>query len=101
MWVGGEYFSSVGCRLRNLSGHELVYAHTHTHIHSLQKQCSSGKGMESTGTVFIDSVCRLIALLLDYRKISNDECHKNRRMGCMLNLLVSQPTPCLTEIGGL
>ena len=49
--------------------------------------------MEPAGTVFIDSVSRLIALLLDYRKISSDECHKNRRMGCMLNLLVSQPPP--------
>lgn len=38
--------------------------------------------------MFIDSVCRLIALLLDYRSVSADEHHKGRRMGCILNLLV-------------
>jgi hypothetical protein len=41
----------------------------------------------STGEVFISSVSRLIGLLLDYRNVSSGDGHKERRMGCMLNLL--------------
>ena len=57
---------------------------------SLTPLCNSYRELEGVGTAFIDSVCRLIALLLDYRNVSIDDCHKGRRMGCMLNLLVGK-----------
>ncbi len=43
--------------------------------------------LQKAGPPFIDSVSRLIALLLDYGSVSGDA-HKAQRMGCMLNLLV-------------
>lgn len=61
------------------------------HNHSLQPLCVTNK-LGSTGEIFINSVSRLIGLLLDYRNVSKDEGHQDRRMGCMLNLLVSCPT---------
>ena len=43
----------------------------------------AGSIMEFTG-----SVERLIELILDYRNVPTGDGHKNKRMGCMLNLLV-------------
>ena len=37
---------------------------------------------------FTGSVKRLIELILDYRNVPTGDGHKNKRMGCMLNLLV-------------
>ena len=53
--------------------------------------------LSASGTVFVDSVCRLIGLLLDYRNVSVDD--KNRRMGCMFNLLVGHMTAAVRTIG--
>ena len=51
-------------------------------------QCKGSELLQSSGMGFIESVTRLIALLLDYRSVPAHDCHKGRRMGCMLNLLV-------------
>ena len=59
-------------------------------LSSLTPLSNSCHELEGVGTVFIDSVCRLIILLLDYRSISADEPKKGMRMGCMLNLLVGR-----------
>ena len=59
-------------------------------LSSLTPLCNSCHELEGVGTVFIDSVCQLITLLLDYRSISADEPNKGMRMGCILNLLVGQ-----------
>ena len=44
---------------------------------------------------FTDSVKRLIELMLDYRNVPTGDGHKNKRMGCMLNLLVCMLCVCV------
>ena len=51
--------------------------------------CQKDNQIGEAGCVFIDSVSRLIGLLLDYRNVQEDSTHRGQRMGCMLNLLVS------------
>ena len=55
----------------------------------MNAECCRRKNLRDSGPPFIDSVSRLIALLLDYRSVSTDESYRARRMGCMFNLLVS------------
>ena len=58
-------------------------------IVSLKSLCTKDKDIGETGIVFVDSVSRLIGLLLDYRNVHADASCKGQRMGCMFNLLVS------------
>lgn len=39
--------------------------------------------MKGSGEAFIETVTRLIALLLDYRNVPTDDANRGRRMGCM------------------
>ena len=76
-------------------------SHVMSHViplpRSLQGLVQHDSKLSASGTVFVDSVCRLIGLLLDYRNVSVDD--KNRRMGCMFNLLVGHMTAAVRTIG--
>ena len=69
-------FHSVTCL------HLLLYRITQK-CDGLTDKTLAGAIMEFTG-----SVKRLIELILDYRNVPTGDGHKNKRMGCMLNLLV-------------
>ncbi len=58
-------------------------------VSSLRPLCGNCAAVGPNGVSFIETVTRLIALVLDYRNVPTDDYHKGRRMGCMLNLLVS------------
>lgn len=73
--------SSTGLRAPFLLVLDLAY--------SLISQCEGSVILKASGVGFIDSVTRLIALLLDYRSVPANDANRGRRMGCMLNLLVS------------
>ena len=51
--------------------------------------CDDDDELREAGLVFVDTVSRLIGLILDYRSVQGDSTHRGKRMGCMLNLLVS------------
>ena len=50
--------------------------------------CINQPELAQAGPPFLELVRHLIGLLLDYRNVRNDETHRGKRMGCMLNLLV-------------
>jgi len=53
------------------------------------------KTIASSIMEFTGSVKLLIELILDYRNVPAGDSHKNKRMGCMLNLLVRSLFVCL------
>ena len=67
-----------------------IALHCVTLCFSLISQCESNPMLKSSVMGFIENVTRLIALLLDYRHVPADDANRGRRMGCMLNLLVSE-----------
>ena len=62
---------------------------------SLTSLCTESASLKDNGIPFVETVTRLIALLLDYRNVPTDDANKGRRTGCMLNLLVRRSGLCL------
>lgn len=61
----------------------------YNYIYSMTALCDDDDELREAGLVFVDTVSRLIGLILDYRSVQGDSTHRGKRMGCMLNLLVS------------
>ena len=57
----------------------------------MTEKCTAVKDeqLSTAITEFTHSVKHYIELILDYRNVPAGDSHKNKRMGCMLNLLVS------------
>ena len=50
--------------------------------------CHENNELREAGEVFVNTVSRLIGLILDYRRVEGDSSQSGQRMGCILNLLV-------------
>ena len=55
----------------------------------------------SASKPFIETVSRMIGLLLDYHNVENNDTCRGRRMGCMFNLLVRGVRRGKSEEGGV
>lgn len=65
-----------------------VCDHCYLYLISMTEHCCNDKALKESGKVFVDSVSRLIGLILDYRNVQDDNDYRGQRMGCILNLLV-------------
>lgn len=52
--------------------------------------CKDTDELKESGEAFINTVSRLIGLILDYRRVEGDSSQSGQRMGCILNLLVTE-----------
>ena len=52
--------------------------------------CKETDELKEPGEPFINTVSRLIGLILDYRRVEGDSTQSGQRMGCILNLLVTE-----------
>ena len=58
-------------------------------VHSMTEKCNSASDeLGRLGMVLVAHVTRLIELSLDYWNVPSDDYNKDKRMGCMFNLLV-------------
>jgi hypothetical protein len=53
----------------------------------MSSYCSDDEDLVESGQFFVDTVSRLIGLILDYRNVQDDNNYQEQRMGCILNLL--------------
>ncbi|XP_019851718.1 PREDICTED: dedicator of cytokinesis protein 2-like isoform X2 [Amphimedon queenslandica] len=49
--------------------------------------CKDTHELKESGEAFVNTVSRLIGLILDYRRVEGDSSQSGQRMGCILNLL--------------
>ena len=61
----------------------------YNYTYSMTTLCDDDNELRVAGLVFVDTVSRLIGLILGYRSVQGDSSHRGKRMGYMLNLLLS------------
>lgn len=59
-------------------------------IRLLERIQNEDPNWRETGSAFINSVTRLLERLLDYRSVIQGDENRDKRMSCIVNLLVSQ-----------
>ena len=87
-------------KLLSLIFYLLYYNHDHLSPCSVTQRCAglTDKTLAASIMEFTDSVKLLIELILDYRNVPTGDGHKNKRMGCMLNLLVCMYVVCICSV---